>query len=55
MKLQKQLSRKVGKKKYPKYMVTIPPKKIEAVGWKAGMELHADVKNDRIVLKPKHE
>lgn len=53
MKLQKQLSRKVGKKKYPKYVVTISPKKIESVGWKAGIELHAEVKGKKIVLKPK--
>jgi bifunctional DNA-binding transcriptional regulator/antitoxin component of YhaV-PrlF toxin-antitoxin module len=53
VKLQKQLSRKVDDKEYPKYVITIPPKQIEAVGWKEGTELEAIVKNGKIVLKPK--
>jgi antitoxin component of MazEF toxin-antitoxin module len=53
MKLQKQLSRKVAGKKYPKYVVTIPPKQIEEAGWKEGTELEATVKNGKIVLEPK--
>ena len=53
MKLQKQLSRKVDDKRYSKYVVTIPPKQIEAVGWKEGTELEAVVKDGKIVLKPK--
>jgi bifunctional DNA-binding transcriptional regulator/antitoxin component of YhaV-PrlF toxin-antitoxin module len=53
MKLQKQLSRRVDKKEYPKYVITIPPKQIEEVGWKEGTELEAIVKGGRIILKPK--
>jgi len=53
MKLQKQLSRKVADKKYPKYVVTIPPKQIEEAGWKEGTELEAVVENGKIVLRPK--
>jgi hypothetical protein len=53
MKLQKQLSRKVEGKEYPKYVVTIPPKEIEAVGWKEGIELTAKVRDGRIILEPK--
>ena len=53
MKLQKQLSRKIGGKEYPKYVVTIPPKDIEKLGWKEGIELEALTKEDRIILKPK--
>ena len=53
MKLQKQLSRKVDDKEYPKYVVTIPPKQIEEVGWKEGTELIAVVEEGRIVLRPK--
>jgi len=53
MKLQKQLSRKVDSKAYPKYVVTIPPKQIQEAGWKKGTELEAVVKNGRIILKPK--
>lgn len=53
MKLQKQLSRKVQDKEYPKYVVTIPPKDVEKLGWKEGIELEAKVQDGRIVLKPK--
>ena len=53
MKLQKQLSRKVDDKEYPKYVVTIPPKRIEEVGWKEGTELIAVVEEGTIVLRPK--
>ena len=53
VKLQKQLSRKVGDVSYPKYVITIPPKDIEKVGWKEGTELEAIVENGRIVLRPK--
>jgi AbrB family looped-hinge helix DNA binding protein len=53
VKLQKQLSRKVDSVSYPKYVITIPPKKIEEVGWKEGTELEAIVKDGEIVLKPR--
>lgn len=53
MKLQKQLSRKVDDKEYPKYVVTIPPKHIAEVGWKKGTELIAVVEEGTIVLRPK--
>ena len=53
MKLQKQLSRKVDSKEYPKYVVTIPPKQVEEVGWKEGTELEAIVKDGKIILRPK--
>jgi AbrB family looped-hinge helix DNA binding protein len=53
MKLQKQLSRKVDNIAYPKYVVTIPPKQIEQVGWKEGTELIATVEDGKIVLRPK--
>lgn len=56
MKLQKQLSRKVEGKKYPKYVVTIPPKCIAQAGWKEGWELEIKVKDGKIILNPmKHE
>jgi bifunctional DNA-binding transcriptional regulator/antitoxin component of YhaV-PrlF toxin-antitoxin module len=53
VKLQKQISRKVESKEYPKYVVTIPPKHIAAVGWKEGTELIAVVEEGAIVLRPK--
>ena len=42
-------------KEYSKYVITIPSKQIEAVGWKVGAELEAIVKNGKIVLKPKDD
>jgi hypothetical protein len=53
VKLQKQLSRKVDDKEYPKYVVTIPPKHIAEVGWNEGTELIAVVEEGTIVLRPK--
>ena len=53
MKLQKQLSRKVGNKEYAKWVITLPPSKIEAVGWKEGQELEEVVKDGKIILRPK--
>ena len=53
MKLQKQLSRKVGKKEYPKWVVTIPPETIQEIGWKEGIELEMAIKDDKLTLKPK--
>lgn len=53
MKLQKQLSRKVGKEEYPKWVVVIPPEKIKELGWKEGIELEADPRHKSLILKPK--
>jgi len=50
-KLQKQLSRKVGDKKYPKYIVVIPPEKIKEVGFKEGQELDIKVEKNKIIIK----
>ena len=53
MKLQKQLSRKIGNVIYSKWVITVPSKKIKEVGWKEGQELEAKIKNGVIILKPK--
>jgi antitoxin component of MazEF toxin-antitoxin module len=53
MKLQKQLSRKVGNITYPKYVVVIPPQIIEEVGFKEGDELEAKASKGEIRLKRK--
>lgn len=42
-KLQKQLSRKKGKKTYYKYVVTIPPEIIKEKGIKEGDEIEIDI------------
>jgi bifunctional DNA-binding transcriptional regulator/antitoxin component of YhaV-PrlF toxin-antitoxin module len=52
MRLQKQLSRKVEGKSYSKYVITIPPKDIEKLGWKEGIELKVDIKHGKAILHP---
>jgi len=52
MRLQKQLSRKVGNKEYPKWVLVIPPDKIEEAGLKEGQELQVSVKGKKIILEP---
>ena len=51
MKLQKQLSRKVGKKKYAKFVTVIPPATIGELGWKDGDELNAEIKDNKLILR----
>jgi hypothetical protein len=53
VKLQKQLSRKKGEKKYPKYVITISPKHIEQLGWKEGEELNARIVNHKFIITKK--
>jgi hypothetical protein len=55
VRLQKQLSRKVGTEEYAKWVVVIPPDKIKELGWKEGIELDFDSKESKLVLKPKKE
>jgi antitoxin component of MazEF toxin-antitoxin module len=51
MRLQKQLSRKVEGKSYPKYVVTIPPKCVEELGWKEGDELAGNITKGKLVIE----
>lgn len=51
MKLQKQLSRKVGNKEYAKWVLVIPPNKVREAGLKEGQELKIDVKDKKIILQ----
>ena len=55
MKLQKQLSRKVRDREYSKWVITIPHRQIEALGWKSGEELEAMVRHHKLVLSVKGE
>ncbi len=50
MKLQKQLSRKVGGKEYAKWVIILPPDKIEKTGWKEGEELEIKEKDGKLLL-----
>ena len=51
MKLQKQLSRKVGNKEYPKWVITIPPKQIKALGWSEGEFLESEANNQELTIR----
>lgn len=51
VKLQKQLSRKVGDKEYVKYVIVIPSKVIEKVGFKEGQEIKIKTVKGKIILK----
>jgi hypothetical protein len=53
MKLQKRFNRKVGDTEYAKWMITIPPDEITRLGWKEGIDLEVDIKDGKLVLKPK--
>lgn len=51
MKLQKQLSRKVGDVEYAKWVLVISPNIIEELKWKKGQELEAEIKENKLVVK----
>lgn len=51
VRLQKQLSRKIGDKEYPKYVIVIPPKAVKEAGFKEGQELNIETKNNRIIIQ----
>jgi len=51
MRLQKQLSRKVGNKEYPKWIITIPPKQIKTLGWTEGEFLESEINDQELVIQ----
>jgi len=51
MKLQKQLSRKVDGKEYPKYVLVIPPKIIKQLNWRTGDKLEIEIKENKLIIK----
>jgi antitoxin component of MazEF toxin-antitoxin module len=51
VKLQKQLSRKVGNKEYQKWVITIPPKQIGSLGWKEGEFLESKVNSQELIIR----
>jgi antitoxin component of MazEF toxin-antitoxin module len=55
MKLQEQLSRKVNGRKYPKYVMTVPPKYVDELGWEKGIDLTVSVEGDKLIITPKSE
>jgi len=51
MKLQSQVSRKVGDTEYNKSWVVIPNKLLELLKWKTGQELEGEIKDNKLVIK----
>jgi len=51
LKLQKQISRIVGNKKYFSWVITIPPSDITELGWKEGDDLESVVDGDKLVIR----
>ena len=51
MRLQKQLSRRIGNKEYPKWMITIPPKQIVALGWSEGEFLEGEINGKELIVR----
>jgi len=50
VKLQKQLSRKVGNVEYDKWVLVVPPNVIEELKWKEGQELKVEIKETTLVV-----
>mgnify|MGYP006304323551 CR=1 FL=1 len=55
VKLQKHLAMERGDKKYYKYELVLPSGKVKEVGWEEGEDLEAEVRGEKLVLKPKRE
>lgn len=51
IKLQKQLSRRVGNKEYPKWVIIVPPKQIDALAWKEGECLESEINNQELIVR----
>lgn len=52
MKLQKQVAYRIKGKPYYKYVLNVPPNKVEQLGWKEGLELEEEVKGDTLSIYP---
>jgi bifunctional DNA-binding transcriptional regulator/antitoxin component of YhaV-PrlF toxin-antitoxin module len=51
MRLQSQISRKYGDKEYRKHWIVISDKLLKKLGWKAGQDLEAEVKGDKLIIE----
>ena len=51
MKLIKQKGREYEGKEYFKYLIVVPNKLIEKLGWKGGEDLEAEVKGDKLIIE----
>ena len=52
MKLQKQVAYKVKGKPYYKFVLNVPPNRVEQLGWEEGLELKDEVKGKSLVICP---
>jgi antitoxin component of MazEF toxin-antitoxin module len=52
LRLQKQLSRKTEGKEYGKWVVVIPPSKVDELGWKEGVELTTEIEKNKLIIMP---
>jgi bifunctional DNA-binding transcriptional regulator/antitoxin component of YhaV-PrlF toxin-antitoxin module len=50
MRLQTQVSRKVGDTEYEKSWVVIPQEILKKLGWKTGQELKGEVKGEKLII-----
>ena len=53
MKLQSQISRKVGDTEYKKSWVVISQEILKKLGWKTGQELEGKVKENKLIIEKK--
>jgi hypothetical protein len=53
MKLQSQVSRKVGDTEYLKSWIVIPNKILKLLGWKTGQDLDGEVKDGKLIISKK--
>lgn len=51
MRLQKQLSRRVGDREYPKWVIIVPPKQIKELGWLEGEFLESEVNSQGLIVR----
>jgi len=52
MRLQKHKVRKSGDKEYFKWVLIVPPNRIEQLGWREGIELKDEVNGESLCIKP---
>jgi bifunctional DNA-binding transcriptional regulator/antitoxin component of YhaV-PrlF toxin-antitoxin module len=53
MQLQKQSSRVYKGKEYPKYLIVIPPKNVETLGWNEQDELESNIQDGELIIRKK--
>ena len=54
MRLQKQLSRKLGNTEYAKWVLVIPPQTVKELNWKEGEEITFKTQGKKLILEQKH-